>query len=1297
MSIVFNSSFYLQSKFNQLQAEGLLEAYGLTDLASLTAYFEENSIDAQQHYLNYGMAEGVNPSPEFDTTAYLHDKLAQLQSEQYAGRYAEWRVADLAEHFKSLGLTALDHYHQSGINEGIEPQAPLEATQGEAVALSTGTDDLAGTELNDTFNAVASVLASERTLNPDDSIDGGEGNDTLNVSLNSGFTGFSEAGSVRNIETIALSNSGSIARTFSATGVEGVETYQLTGAVNLEDVAAANALVSVAERTANLNITFTDEAVEGTDNTLSLAVANTGSFAENGSVDTAMGVTANGMENVTIAATGENALNLSGTNASTITFTGSGSIALTDVANSGLTSVDASALEGSADLNLASLTGATVNRVLTGAGDDVIRLQAGNDISTNATIHGSEGNDRVLLSSATATTQYLMSGIETLALANSGNLIFSARTTTGLETIEATAEFENNATFAYQGGTDLIVALVGNNANSGNITTDHSGVATVNVTSDEDGDSHNANLTFTNANALLLNVAEDSIYNGSIEANQAQSIEAGINGQLTGANLAATTATSAVFNTGEEATTLAQLNAAKLVDLNVTAAGSFTVNGGNLSGLEALTLATEGAFDSHSINMAAIAQLALSGSGSVHLGNLGDTRDTYGITLNAEGLNDGLEVGTITTGGTNININAADVLGDVELGKIDAGTGNVTVDVSGLGGDLTFDSVTGQNLTLDASGALGNAVGGVTIFATTPVGLDFGELYAGNRLNLTGAELTQNTAIAIATGDTFTANVVGGLQQDNYTLYLSANTTTLNLSGDLASQASGESDQLTIELMDITGDAVTATYNVQNAEELTFNFDDANDVVTLTAASALAGVETLTIDEGTLDITAASGFAGEKLVVGSGVRMTAAQFASLTDIDAQADADISITINSVEDAQRVAKAVEALTISNTTPSFRLLVAETVSANSEVVDAIATLAKSPNVDAVFQEVVAADGTTTPKGISETVNLETARTETLAAEQYEIKDTLVEILKENENGSSILANANTITAEDINNGNGLEIIFTEVADNGAGERIRFGNDSLTLTQAQLLTMVGTDSASEQYRLKLTDNQAITVNTVTVANGDFAEKLAIVELNGNDTITFSGNEATLEAKNFTTVFTTLNVNASGIDTITIDSLKAQGVVNPTLDASEANDIFSFAKGDTNITIAKFNTSADKLEMNAILDDGMSSATSFTAFDGDGTASNNAVIEGSSVSALTISNAARFETVGGANDAQKMELDANDQAIFVNVYDNGHGETGTQIFLINNDGTAIQQTLVATLTGINDLAFDDFVTLTS
>lgn len=137
MAIEFNTEFYVQSKFAQLEAASRLEEFGLTDVASLAQFFEDNGVDARTHYLNSGMREGINPSAEFDTNAYLEDKLAELQNaEKYGDTYADFTVADVIAAFQAAGLTALEHFNTFGEAEGLEatPVAGETAALTEAVA-----------------------------------------------------------------------------------------------------------------------------------------------------------------------------------------------------------------------------------------------------------------------------------------------------------------------------------------------------------------------------------------------------------------------------------------------------------------------------------------------------------------------------------------------------------------------------------------------------------------------------------------------------------------------------------------------------------------------------------------------------------------------------------------------------------------------------------------------------------------------------------------------------------------------------------------------------------------------------------------------------------------------------------------------------------------------------------------------------------------------------------------------------------------------------------------------------------
>ncbi|HBM43983.1 MAG TPA: hypothetical protein DD373_09840 [Halomonas sp.] len=137
MAIEFNTEFYVQSKFNQLEATGQLSEFGLTDVASLAQFFEDNGVDAREHYLAVGMSEGIDPSAEFDTSAYLEAKLAQLQGEEFGGEYADFTVQDVIEAFQANGLTALEHFNQIGEAEGLVATPVANESSGLTEALST--------------------------------------------------------------------------------------------------------------------------------------------------------------------------------------------------------------------------------------------------------------------------------------------------------------------------------------------------------------------------------------------------------------------------------------------------------------------------------------------------------------------------------------------------------------------------------------------------------------------------------------------------------------------------------------------------------------------------------------------------------------------------------------------------------------------------------------------------------------------------------------------------------------------------------------------------------------------------------------------------------------------------------------------------------------------------------------------------------------------------------------------------------------------------------------------------------
>ena len=70
------------------------------------------------------------------------------------------------------------------------PDDPSEPLPDNSPVLTTGRDTITGTGEADLFTAVVSSLPANNTLSADDQIDGAAGVDTLNVSLQGAFTGF---------------------------------------------------------------------------------------------------------------------------------------------------------------------------------------------------------------------------------------------------------------------------------------------------------------------------------------------------------------------------------------------------------------------------------------------------------------------------------------------------------------------------------------------------------------------------------------------------------------------------------------------------------------------------------------------------------------------------------------------------------------------------------------------------------------------------------------------------------------------------------------------------------------------------------------------------------------------------------------------------------------------------------------------------------------------------------------------------------------------------------------------------
>lgn len=131
-----------------------------------------------------------NPSISFDVQKYMDDKLAKMQADD-----PSYTMDMLVKAFQDAGLNPIEHYMAFGQAEGLHPSAVGAGATGETYQLTSEDDEIYGTAANDYFNA------KEGTLQSNDYIDGGAGNDTLYANINAGGTSVISP-EIRNVETI---------------------------------------------------------------------------------------------------------------------------------------------------------------------------------------------------------------------------------------------------------------------------------------------------------------------------------------------------------------------------------------------------------------------------------------------------------------------------------------------------------------------------------------------------------------------------------------------------------------------------------------------------------------------------------------------------------------------------------------------------------------------------------------------------------------------------------------------------------------------------------------------------------------------------------------------------------------------------------------------------------------------------------------------------------------------------------------------------------------------------------------
>ncbi|EIC22567.1 beta strand repeat-containing protein [Thiorhodovibrio frisius] len=628
-----------------------------------------------------------------------------------------------------IGVAGGDFDLTTGM-DWVGPSAPADPDAYNQVSLSSAD--------NDTINGVSSFVSTEKTLNADDQIDGGAGDDTLNVELKGSFDGFSEEGFLKNVETVKLTNAGGSGINFAAKGVEGVTNYIVDGSVNLSDIGTLGSNVSYTDvASGTLTIGYATDVTKGTNDTQDIQVSNVGTVESTGVAEQAVTINADGIENLNINAMGDNVVALGKDSAKSVVVDGGSSLKMTDV-GTGLTSFDGTNMSGPLDIDFSEATG--VKTVNGGSGDDTFRAKQG-DFAADVTINGQGGDDTLVFDGSIGTVQFQMSGVESVQFGGTGNAksTFSAKTTTGLQQVVMQDGTNLEVDVATLGATGMELNL--QKDAGGKVSLDNAGTTTLNVTggTSETETVATTNVTLTKSASVDMTVDQYSGFEGDLKANEAQAV-------------------------------------------TVSAAGDTKFTGDSVfTKAQSLTVDAAGTFDASAAEFGAMANLTLAGlGGSAKLGDIGKESLGYGIGASVSGLSEGVVIGSIKTGDdqdVTLNLNGAQ--GDVLVG-MDTAAAQPTPDPA--------DSViTGKAVTVNAAGALGTVdivkyLGNPGVQANQSVRTD---AIDAETVTFTGSELFANSVGAKVTK---AATMTGGNEDDVFVMTSAAaedSTVTISLTGGL--------------------------------------------------------------------------------------------------------------------------------------------------------------------------------------------------------------------------------------------------------------------------------------------------------------------------------------------------------------------------------------------------------------------------------------------------------------------------------------------------------------------------------
>lgn len=438
----FNANEYYAAKAAQFYGEAFTGSE--LQIAQVKTLINKEGMNAWTHYQKFGSAEGVNPSNAFDASDYCAAKAEAMNA---AGQKDpdgnDWTAESIAKAIDDAGMSVLEHYlTYAGTGEGeVAAGSTFPVSDDDQVVVPSG-ETIVIDELDSTIAYTGSagddkfyLKNADTDLHPYNTLDGGEGNDTL-ILDGKGLGG----ATIRNIENLVVNNGNlqdaqggqirydmsQFASSFTlnggSAGLTNVSSQKLTtdGATNLNVAMAAGQTsvdLTILNRAPDADVTLqgdslssvklaVDEGVNGLDlktagadtKVTDLAITATVSDAENDDANVDAGALAD-LANVTVAGAGEVALTVAG---------GDKLKAVDATANTGGVAVDLSNAEnavfsGGAGDDTLTVTGSKVAHTL-GAGDDTVVVgdAAFADLAKGFSVDGGEGTDTLQMSATLA-------------------------------------------------------------------------------------------------------------------------------------------------------------------------------------------------------------------------------------------------------------------------------------------------------------------------------------------------------------------------------------------------------------------------------------------------------------------------------------------------------------------------------------------------------------------------------------------------------------------------------------------------------------------------------------------------------------------------------------------------------------------------------------------------------------------------------------------------------------------------------------------------------------------------------